>query len=166
MGIVTPPAYMFSDSQLYRLKFQHQTVAELVNPFTEAQLRLPVNPGKWSTLENVAHLVAYQPVFQERIARIQQEQEPQFGRYVADNDPGFAPTVQQTIAILLSRLVEDRERIIQALEPMNNAQLSRVGIHPRYGRMDMTAWTEFFLLHEAHHLFTIFMLTAELHKMK
>jgi len=129
-------------------------------------LRYPVNPGKWSVFENLAHLVTYQLVFLERIARIQQEQQPQFGRYVADNDPAFAPTVEQSLPTLLGRLVHDREQIIQILENMGAKDMVRTGIHPKYGNMDIPQWTEFFLLHESHHLFTIFMLMAELRTMQ
>ncbi|HEX6181574.1 MAG TPA: DinB family protein [Chitinophagaceae bacterium] len=155
---------MFSHSQLYRLRYQHQTLSELVSPFTEEQLRLPVNPGKWSVLENVAHLAAYQPVFLERIATIQHRDEPEFGRYVAENDPAFPPMTRHSIGTILEHLAQYRERIIQELESIDESRLKRVGIHLKYGRMDIVAWTEFFLLHEAHHLFTIFMLTAELRK--
>lgn len=166
MGILTLLSRMFSNSQLYRLRYQHRTVAELVSPFTEEQLRLPVNPGKWSALENVAHLAAYQPVFLERIDMIQQQEEPGFGRYVAENDPNFPVMVRQPLSKILDYLVECRARIVQKLESLDEARLKRVGIHLRYGRMDLISWTEFFLLHEAHHLFTIFMLTTELRKMQ
>ena len=155
---------MLSDSQLYRLNYQHHTISELVKPFTEEQLRIPVNPGKWSVLENVAHLAAYQPVFLERLAVIQQTEAPQFERYVADTDPAFIKMASNPIHEILEHLPLNREYIINELGSMDESRLQRVGIHPRYGRMDVPAWTEFFLLHEAHHLFTIFMLTAELRK--
>lgn len=156
---------MFSNSQLYRLKYQHRTITELVSGFTEEQLRLPVNPGKWSTLENIAHLAAYQPVFLERITRIQQEDEPSFERYVADTDPGFTAMAKLPSVKILTSVMEERNRIIQELEPMSEDKLKRVGNHLKYGKMDVHSWVEFFLLHEAHHLFTIFILTAELRKM-
>jgi hypothetical protein len=157
---------MFSHSQLYRLRYQHQTIAELIHSFTEEQLRIPINPGKWNVLENVAHLAAYQPVFLERIATIQQREEPEFGRYAADNDPGFPSMTKQRIGAIMDHLGHYRERIIQEIESIDEVRLKRVGIHVKYGRMDIVAWTEFFLLHEAHHLFTIFMLTADLRKMQ
>src|SRR5688572_23971386 len=99
---------MFSVSQLYRLRHQHETAAELVSPFTEEQLRLAVNPGKWSALENMAHLAAYQPAFLERIALIQQVEAPQFERYVADNDPGFVPMTRRPAGEILEHLTAHR----------------------------------------------------------
>lgn len=42
--------------------------------------------------------------------------------------------------------------------------LGRTGTHPVFGTMTITQWLNFFLLHEANHLFTIFKLAAELKK--
>jgi hypothetical protein len=40
------------------------------------------------------------------------------------------------------------------------ADLNRTGEHPVFGKMNMIKWLHFFLLHEAHHLFTIFKLAS------
>ncbi|MGB8193125.1 MAG: DinB family protein [Chitinophagaceae bacterium] len=157
---------MFSDSQLYRLRYQHKTMRELCDGLTEAQLCTHVNEGKWSAHENIAHLVAYQPAFLARMFRIQQEEEPLFERYVADNDPAFAETVKQPTAELFDSAEADRDSIARMLLALDEASLMRTGIHARYGKLNVINWVEFFLLHEAHHLFTIFMLTADLRKMQ
>jgi uncharacterized damage-inducible protein DinB len=153
---------MFSASQLYRLRHQHETLRELVTGLTEAKLRMPVNPGKWSAQQNIAHLAAYQPVFNERLKRIQSENEPQFERYVADNDPAFLEASQKDVPSLMAQIDADRKTIVEFLLSLDERGLGRVAVHPRYGKMDVTRWVEFFLLHEAHHLFTIFMLTSNL----
>lgn len=153
---------MFSDSQLYRLKYQHETIAELVHEFTEDQLRKQVNPGKWSVQQNIAHLTSYQEVFLERLHRIQiDEEEPKFHRYAADNDPRFLEACNKSVTELLEQLRTDRQSILNTLLCTNQEGLSRTAIHPRFGKMDVVGWLEFFLLHEAHHLYTIFMLTAD-----
>ena len=150
---------MFSDSQLYRLKYQHETIAELVHGFTEEQLRKEVNQGKWSVQQNIAHLASYQEVFLERLHSIQTEDGPAFGRYVADNDPRFLEAANKSVAQLLEQLRTDRQIIQKTLDSIS---MQRTAIHARFGKMDVPQWLEFFLLHEAHHLYTIFMLTADL----
>jgi hypothetical protein len=155
---------MFSNSQLQRLLHQHETIHELVVGLTEAQLRVPVNPGKWSAYENMAHLAAYQPAFLLRMQRLQQEQQPVFERYVADDDPAFAETVQLHLPRLFEKLRADRKQIIGMMLSLDDAGTWRSAIHPRYGKLSVIQWVEFFLLHEAHHLFTIFMLTSDLRK--
>jgi uncharacterized damage-inducible protein DinB len=153
---------MFSNSQLYRLKHQHETIAELVSGLTKEQLRMPVNPGKWSAQQNIAHLAAYQPVFLARMMRIQKEQSPSFERYVADNDPPFLEASQKNVPDLLEQIRVQRQSIVDMLLSLDETALRRTAIHPRYGNMDVSRWVEFFLLHEAHHLYTIFMLAADL----
>ena len=37
----------------------------------------------------------------------------------------------------------------------NLAQLARTGVHPTLGEMALPLWIEFFLLHEAHHLYVV-----------
>jgi len=44
------------------------------------------------------------------------------------------------------------------LSGLKESGLSRIGMHPKYGRLTILKWAEFFVLHEAHHLFTIFQL--------
>lgn len=153
-----------SSSALSRLQYQHETIRELVKGFDEAQLRLAVNPGKWSAFENVAHLTAYQPTFIQRMQLIEQKDNPSFERYVADNDPAFHQCTQLSIKELLDDLSTQRFIIHKHISSLNETALRRMGSHPKYGDMAISQWTEFFLLHEAHHLFTIFMLTAELRK--
>jgi uncharacterized damage-inducible protein DinB len=153
---------MFSDSQLYRLKYQHETIAELVHGLPEAQLRKEVDPGKWSVHQNIAHLASYQEVFLERLRRIQTEHEPQFGRYVADNDPAFLNACGKDVPHLLQELSTRRQSILNTLLSLDEEALRRTAVHAKFGKMDVTSWLEFFLLHESHHLYTIFMLTADL----
>jgi hypothetical protein len=44
------------------------------------------------------------------------------------------------------------------------ADFDKTGAHPIYGPMHLIQWLNFFLLHEAHHLFTIFKMAAELRR--
>jgi hypothetical protein len=41
------------------------------------------------------------------------------------------------------------------LSILHQEQLTQTGSHPLFGSMSVEGWTEFFLLHEAHHFFTI-----------
>jgi len=41
------------------------------------------------------------------------------------------------------------------LSILHEEQLTQAGSHPLFGSMGVEGWTEFFLLHEAHHFFTI-----------
>ena len=151
-----------SASILARLQYQHQTVKELIAGIPEDRLRQRVNPDKWSAFENIAHLAAYQPVFIGRLKKMQEEPSPVFERYKAGNDPLFPGYLEKSLQELLTDLDEKRSVIIAELTGMDEATLRRTGRHPSYGLFAISQWADFFLLHEAHHLYTIFMMVQEL----
>ena len=155
---------MLSPSALTRLQYQHTTVRELIAGLTEEQLKRTIEPGKWSVFDNIAHLTCYQPMFLLRLERIQTEDAPAFDRYVADSDPLFSDYRDQSLSALLSGMEAGRAVIFSKLQGMGEDDLKRIAHHPRYGTLDVAQWTEFFLLHEAHHLYTIFMLVPALRK--
>jgi hypothetical protein len=153
-----------SASILARLHHQHETIAELTGAMPEQQLRKRIDPAKWSALENIAHLACYQPIFLHRLQRMQDENNPFFPRYTAESDPAFPGYVEQSLGRLLSTIGADRRTLIGLLEGLDDATLQRTGQHARYGQFALSQWVEFFLLHEAHHLYTIFMLVQDLRR--
>jgi hypothetical protein len=153
---------MLSQSIIVRLRHQHETLTELVEDFSEDALRRRVIPGKWSIFEQAAHLAAYQPTFYARLQQMEAGNGPSFERYVADNDPHFHECCQKPLSELLDYLNKERAVISRHLLSLTETALQRNGRHPKYGLMDIGGWTEFFLLHEAHHLFSIFMLAREM----
>lgn len=147
-----------SSSVAARLQYQCLTIREIIGDLPDTALRRRVDPGKWSALENIAHLAAYQPVFIDRLERITRETTPAFERYVAENDPRFPDYVERSSISLLDQIATDRARIIATLREGGEALLTKTASHPRFGLLTTTDWTEFFLLHEAHHLYTLFAL--------
>jgi hypothetical protein len=147
-----------------RLKHQHETLHELIKGLTEAQLKERINPDKWSAFEQIVHLAAYQPTFLQRLHLIEQKDNPLFERYVADNDPLFQQYMTHSLKELLEDVSTQRFLINNHITNLNETILRRQGIHPLYGNFNIGQWADFFLLHEAHHLFAIFMLTASLRK--
>lgn len=153
---------MLSKSQLYRLEFQHETIAELIEKINPKDTIKRLNPKKWSIAENVAHLGRYQEVFRERIKRILNEDKPTFDRYKAEDDESFVKWLNKSADEALVSLIEMRKELFHTLNNLTNLGLMRTGKHPKLGWMNVTEWTEFFLLHEAHHLYAIFWLKGEL----
>jgi hypothetical protein len=145
-----------SASTRARLQYQHETIYTLIAGFTEEQIRLRNIPDKWSVFENIAHLAAYQPVFINRIDRIKREQDPAFDRYAAQEDPLFPAYLDKPLEELIRIMIMDRSTINRKLAGLEDAILLRTGLHPKFGLLTLEQWIEFFLLHEAHHLFTMF----------
>jgi hypothetical protein len=147
-----------------RLLHQQETIGELTGGLTEAELKRRINPGKWSSFENIVHLAAYQPNFLRRLELILKEQEPAFERYTAEKDPLFDDYLKHSLQQLQETMSADRSKIIKKISGLSEMELNRAAQHPKFGRMILIEWTEFFLLHEAHHIYSIFMLTRELRR--
>lgn len=145
-----------------RLKHQHETLSELIKGLSEEQLKKRINPDKWSAFEQITHLVAYQPLFLKRMQLIAQKDSPLFEKYTADSDPHFQECMAWSLKELLEDFSTQRFLIVNHIMQLSETTLRREGTHPVYGRFTISQWTDFFLLHEAHHLFAIFMLSAAL----
>ena len=141
-----------------RLSNQHELLTELIADIPETHVSAELVKGKWSIHDNIAHLARYQPVFLDRMHTILSVDEPSFERYVAEEDPDFPTWQKWDTKYLLERMNEDRKTISGLIISLSEEKLSRVGIHKKFGRLMIVKWTEFFLLHEAHHAFTIFQL--------
>lgn len=145
-----------------RLQFQHESIQELIAGLSEKELKQRIQPDKWSAFEQIVHLTAYQPLFLERLYKIVQEDRPAFDRYVADQDELFHEALQKPLTVLLEELSAQRLIICRYITSMPEELLQRTARHAKYGLLTIPEWTGFFLLHEAHHLYHLFMLTREL----
>lgn len=141
-----------------RLKNQHEAIEQVIMKVNTSGFNFKPEPNKWSIHDNIAHLAKYQPVFIERINSILNSDQPSFERYTAENDPDFETWQQWSIEKLLKTLYSDRQKIIKLLTSLSEEESDRIGQHPTFGKLTVIQWTEFFLLHEAHHIFTIFRL--------
>ena len=149
---------MISDFQLSRLYHQPEGLEQMLSKVPAELMEKEIRPGKWSIKENIAHLVRYQKESIDRVNRILTEKEPSLKRYIAEEDAKFPPTVSLPMDSLLIQLKEDREQYHAILKSLTDDQLSRTGRHPVLGMLTLSEWIEFFLLHEAHHMMTIFQL--------
>lgn len=109
--------------------------------------------GGWSATEIVAHLARHAYVFLERLDRLLVEDRPDLGTYRPEIDPEWSSWRTLPLDEALRRLRNARVRLITWVEALTDDQAGRVGVHPVLGAMDAGRWLEFFLLHEAHHLY-------------
>jgi hypothetical protein len=65
---------------------------------------------------------------------------------------------------LLFHQKQGRQEIVNLIGGLTDEQMSRTGTHSKFGSMNIVEWTEFFLLHEAHHIYTIFKLIRTIQK--
>ena len=149
---------MLYPSLISRLKSQHTSIDILIAELDNDRLAYRPEPGKWNILDNIAHLAVYQPIMINRINSILVMENPVFDPYKADTDKNFLSARELSADKLLNRLYDDREVLCNLLVNLPDQDLSKIGTHLTYGIMTVSQWAEFFLLHEAHHQFTIFKL--------
>jgi len=147
-----------------RLQYQHKSLIEIIDGLSDEQIRRTVIPGKWSIFENIVHLQTYQHIFIYRIKQMLENNNPAFDRYTAESDPAFADNCHKSTREIMQDLLSIRKEMAAALLTFTENDFSKSGVHPAFGQMNLIQWMNFFLLHEAHHLFTIFKLAAELKK--
>ena len=149
---------------LDRLRTQHEVIGVLISGLNESELTHRPIPDKWSVKENIAHLTCYQPRVIERTNKILQEDNPSFPDYIPEDDPEFPKLLSMSVEELLVHQKEKRAEIVNLVINLSEEQMKRTGTHSKFGRMNLVEWTEFFLLHEAHHIYTIFKLIRSIKK--
>ena len=120
--------------------------------------------GKWSIFENIVHLATYQHTFINRVKQILKEKNPSFPRYTAETDPLFHDNCAKSSREIIQDMLSTRKEMAAGIQSFQEEDYNKTGQHPAYGKMNLFQWLNFFLLHEAHHLFTIFKLAAQLRK--
>jgi uncharacterized damage-inducible protein DinB len=108
---------------------------------------------KWSAHEHLAHVACSQQRFLERLRAILTTDRPAFRRYRAEHDPEWPQWQGLSRQRLLERLKTLEEELVTMIGSLSDAQLSRVGLHSTFGAMNVAQWLEFFLLHQAHHVY-------------
>jgi uncharacterized damage-inducible protein DinB len=146
---------MLTQSTLLRLETQLDALPLLLSGAPpEAMMAHPIS-NQWSAHENLAHLARHHELFLQRLHRILSEGAPQLGQYRAEEDPSWPDWSCLATDEVLIRLKALREEIISLVRGLSEAEATRVGIHPLFGEMSLGLWVEFFLLHEAHHLYVV-----------
>jgi uncharacterized damage-inducible protein DinB len=153
-----------SSSLSTRLQYQHKSLVDIIDGLTDEMIRRQQIPGKWSIFENIVHLQTYQHVFCDRVKKMLGENNPSFPRYTADADPQFLDNCGKTTREIMGDMITTRKEMSTGRLSLKETDLDRTGTHPVFGSMTIAQWINFFLLHEAHHLFIIFKLAAELKK--
>lgn len=162
--ITKPETMQLPSSVATRLQYQHKSLLDLIDDLSDEQIRMQVNTGKWSIFENIVHLQTYQHIFINRVRRMLDETNPVFERYTAEADPLFHDNCAKSTREIMQNMLSTRKEMAAGLLSFNENDLQKTGEHPLYGKMNLVQWLNFFLLHESHHLFTIFKMAATLKK--
>lgn len=101
-----------NESLKFRLLHQYDQLDNLVKGLSENFIQTRHKPDKWSIHENIAHLARYQEIFINRLENIINEEQPNFGRYNADEDDLFENWVQLSIEDIIRKTKEMRNMTV------------------------------------------------------
>jgi uncharacterized damage-inducible protein DinB len=138
-----------------RLQGQLECLGPVLAGTAPADLQRRPASGKWSAHENLAHLARHHEVFLDRLRRILAEDRPVFPRYRAEEDAEWPAWAGLSPDEVRSRLDAYRRELVDVVEGLRDDQLARTAAHAVLGEMPLSLWLEFFLLHEAHHLYAV-----------
>ncbi len=145
-----------------RLETQLQSLQQILSAINIKRTELREEPNRWNIHELVAHLVAYQQMYSDRVVQTLEEEVPFFLKYDADSDSDYAYYKTSDLEHLLSQLISDRQKLTKLIGALTDEQLNRIAMHKKFGSHNIIQWTEFFLLHEAHHIYRIFQLAYDI----
>jgi hypothetical protein len=149
-----------------RLTTQYLIIEELVFKLTEEQCDKEVFVGNWTIRQQLAHLIRYQEVFFENIKTIMSTFNAVITPYAAEQDDGFLNIMKLPVSNMLIRLHEGRQIINDFYLNLNSGELIRKGRHTELGNFSIALWGEYFLLHEAQHIYQIFRMSVTLSENK
>ena len=116
----------------------------------------------WSIQENVGHLLDLEPLWEQRLDDFDAGAKVLHPADLENRKTHEANHNARRIGDLLQEFRTARLRIVARLEKMSEANLMRVGLHPRLQQPMSVVDLAFFVAeHDDHHLFTIAMLKAE-----
>jgi DinB superfamily len=129
-----------------------QVLRDAVKGMTREQVLARPVPGKWSTLEVVAHLSDFEIVYADRIKRIIAEDRPT----LPDGDENkFAAKLAYQNRELdeeLQVVGGIRAQVVRILRTLNDDDFSRIGNHATAGPLSLLQFVERIVNHVKHHV--------------
>ena len=129
-----------------------ENLRKAVRGLSRDQLTARPVPGKWSTLEVVAHLADFEPILAERMMRVISHERPLL--MVADENL-FAATLNYHARDLeeeLNLIDVTRKRMARILKKLPPAAAIRVGVHSFKGLVSLESALTSAANHIPHHV--------------
>jgi hypothetical protein len=155
VGVLQGSRVTRTDQQM-RLESQFRVLERLKGSVTEAAFTAHAFPGKWSALVQLAHLTRYHEVFLERLDAMIFAPGMPLSRYNADTDAAWRAWQSMTLKAVWEAFQERRVALEKRLETLQETDLETTGVHPLIVEVNVSDLLKMFLLHEGHHLYSIF----------
>jgi uncharacterized damage-inducible protein DinB len=128
-----------------------QLLTDAVSRFTREQAIARPIAGKWSTLEVVAHLADFEPIYAERVKRIVAMDRPLI---LAAEENDFARSLayqERDLSEEVALIASTRRQLAQILRSLPDDVLARQGIHSEIGLVSAEQFVQQAIRHIRHH---------------
>jgi uncharacterized damage-inducible protein DinB len=125
---------------------------QAVAGMTREQLLARPIAGKWSTLEVVAHLADFDPIYADRMKRIIAEDKPTL---IGADESRFAAALayqERDVNEELTIIETTRGQLARILRTLPDSALQRVGNHSERGPLTLEQFLTGIIEHVKHHL--------------
>ena len=122
-----------------------------VEGLTREQLVARPVPGKMSTLEVVAHLADFEPVYADRMKHVIAEDQPSFAGGFHQQFAEHLAYDQRDIEEEINLMKVTRSQMVRILRSLPTAAFERTGIHSVDGAMTLRTLLERITNHIPHH---------------
>lgn len=129
-----------------------QILRDAVAGMTREEILAHPIPGKWSTLELVAHLADFEPVYADRMKRILAEDEPTLFGGDPDKFAARLAYHERNLDDELTLIAIVRKQMAAILRTVPEADFQRVGRHSEAGPLSLRTFLERITGHIPHHL--------------
>ena len=140
---------------LERLRGTPARLDELVNPLPGSVLAVRINNG-WSIQEHAGHLLDLEVLGEQRLVDYQNGASVLTAADLTNRKTNEANHNSASIRSILKEFRSTRNRLVGALEKLNEEDAGRTALHPRLNiPMRVIDWCYFVAEHDDHHLATI-----------
>jgi DinB superfamily len=109
----------------------------------------PAPPGEWTPREVLLHLLAVEDeVWHARLRQLATEPEPHWPWF----EPGLASFPAGSWEAVLDAFRASRGETVRQLDTLDAAGWARIGVHERYGRLDVAGLMRRALDHDEEHI--------------
>ena len=138
-------------AQIATLRAFPARLQAFVAPLNEAQLRFRPQDKEWSIVENIGHLIDIDRLYVARVDLMLSSERPQFAPFTPDDQVRAGGYQAKPLADLLATYSELRQATVAGLSTIAPDELTRVGIHARFGEITIARLVEILVNHDEVH---------------
>jgi uncharacterized damage-inducible protein DinB len=144
-----------SEAVIMALENAPAIIVPLVREVPAEILKRRPQPRKWSAHEHACHLAEVHPIFFSRLELMLNETRPRIAAYNPDEAMEEGALLKVNLDEALERFSRDRERLVDLLKDLSEAEWQREASHEEYDHYSVLIMFRHVALHDMLHTYRI-----------